>query len=59
MGDPKSSWVAKWLRLTEYVPSVYALKVSGTLPEGVVDALEEQGVHYIPRDGSDPDAVRD
>lgn len=58
MGDPKTSWVAKWLRLSEYVPAVYATKVSGTLPDGVIDALEDQGIQYVPRDGSEADGDR-
>lgn len=52
MGDPGSSWVAKWQRLTQYVPGVYAVKVVGTLPREVVESLEDRGVRYIPRDGS-------
>jgi transcription elongation factor SPT4 len=27
--DPQGSWVAKWQRLTEYVPGMYAVKVVG------------------------------
>ena len=52
LGDPASSWVAKWQRLTNYVPGVYAIKVVGRLPEDVVQGLEEQGIRYVPRDGS-------
>ena len=55
MGNPKTSWVAKWQRLTNYVAGVYAVKVSGTLPEEVIQALEENGIKYIPRDGRDVD----
>lgn len=29
--NPKDSWVAKWQRLTEYVPGSYAVKVEGTV----------------------------
>ena len=31
MGDPKTSWVAKWQRLDGYVPGIYAVKVVGTV----------------------------
>jgi transcription elongation factor SPT4 len=54
--DPKKSWVAKWQRLTNYVPGVYALKVSGTLSEDVRLRIEQDfGVRYIPRDGTAQD----
>lgn len=58
MGDPKTSWVAKWMRLTEYVPAVYAVKVNGTLPREVVEALEDNGIQYVPRDGTEADEDR-
>ena len=54
--DPKNSWVAKWQRLTEYVPGLYATKVQGKLPPDVVGTLEDAGVRYVPRDGSGGDA---
>jgi len=50
--DPSTSWVAKWQRLTNYVPGIYATKVVGRLPEDVVQSLEDMGVRYVPRDGS-------
>ncbi|KEF61197.1 uncharacterized protein A1O9_02762 [Exophiala aquamarina CBS 119918] len=52
MGDPKTSWVAKWQRLTEYEPGIYATKVVGTLPREILESLEDNGIKYIPRDGS-------
>lgn len=52
VGDPSRSWVAKWQRLTTYIPGVYAVKVVGTLPDEVLQVLEDNGVRYIPRDGS-------
>ncbi|KIX10005.1 uncharacterized protein Z518_01086 [Rhinocladiella mackenziei CBS 650.93] len=52
LGDPKTSWVAKWQRLTNYVPGIYAVKVVGQLPQEILDGLEDSGVKYIPRDGS-------
>jgi len=50
--DPKTSWVAKWQRLTNYVPGIYAVKVVGQLPQEIVDGMEDQGIKYIPRDGT-------
>ncbi|OAL22391.1 hypothetical protein AYO20_11177 [Fonsecaea nubica] len=52
MGDPKTSWVARWQRLTDYVPGIYAVKVVGTLPREIIDSLEDNGIKYVPRDGS-------
>lgn len=53
LADPSTSWVAKWLRLSDYVPAVYAIKVNGTLPDEIIDALSEKGIRYVPRDGSE------
>ncbi|KIX98166.1 uncharacterized protein Z520_06246 [Fonsecaea multimorphosa CBS 102226] len=52
MGDPKTSWVARWQRLTDYVPGIYAVKVVGTLPREIIDSLEDNGIKYVPRDGT-------
>ncbi|KAH9901941.1 transcription elongation factor spt-4 [Xylariomycetidae sp. FL2044] len=56
IADPKKSWVARWQRLDKYIPGMYAIKVSGTLPEDVRQALEEDGHVFIPRDGSATEA---
>jgi transcription elongation factor SPT4 len=50
--NPKTSWVAKWQRLSDYIPGIYATKVVGLLPDDIVQALEDAGITYIPRDGS-------
>ncbi|EHY56709.1 transcription elongation factor spt4 [Exophiala dermatitidis] len=52
LGDPKASWVAKWQRLTNYVPGIYAVKVVGQLPQEIIDTMEDNGMRYIPRDGT-------
>ncbi|KAF2182708.1 transcription initiation Spt4 [Zopfia rhizophila CBS 207.26] len=52
VSDTKRSWVARHQRLEGYVPGVYAVQVEGILPDEVVVAAENAGVHYIPRDGS-------
>lgn len=52
LADPSRSWVAKWQRLDTYVKGVYAMKVSGKLSAEVLAILEEEGIGYIPRDGS-------
>lgn len=48
LANPAKSWVAKWQRLDNYVQGVYAIKVSGQLPDEVRTSIEEQGHIYIP-----------
>ncbi|KAI1074157.1 Spt4/RpoE2 zinc finger-domain-containing protein [Whalleya microplaca] len=48
VNDPKRSWVSKWQRIDAYVPGLYATKVSGSLPEDVKAAMEDEGHIYIP-----------
>ncbi|KAG9688440.1 putative transcriptional elongation protein Spt4, partial [Aureobasidium melanogenum] len=55
LADPTSSWVARWQRLDSYVPGVYAVKVTGILPEEIISTVEAAGVKYIPRDGTSID----
>ncbi|ODQ80525.1 hypothetical protein BABINDRAFT_166143 [Babjeviella inositovora NRRL Y-12698] len=52
VGDPANSWVGKWLRINNFIPGMYAVKVNGKLPPSVVQDMEEQGLTYRPRDGS-------
>ncbi|RPA79084.1 transcription initiation Spt4 [Ascobolus immersus RN42] len=51
--EPGESWVAKWQRLDGYVPGIYAVKVSGNLPQEILMQLEDSNITYHPRDGSD------
>lgn len=53
IANPTTSWVAKWQRLDKFVPGVYAAKVIGQLPEEVLASMEDAGVRYVPRDGSE------
>ncbi len=55
LGEPHESWVAKWLRISEFGPGLYAVKVNGKLPRDVIADLEAKGVPYRPRDGSATD----
>lgn len=57
VSDSQKSWVARWQRLEGYVPGVYAVQVEGILPDDAITAAEENGVHYIPRDGSVNEAL--
>jgi transcription elongation factor SPT4 len=52
ISDPSTSWIARYQRLDKYVPGTYAVKVSGVLPDEILQAMEENGIRYIPRDGS-------
>ncbi|KAF8477244.1 hypothetical protein BDZ91DRAFT_708906 [Kalaharituber pfeilii] len=51
--QPTQSWVSKWQRIDGFVRGMYAVKVSGNLPEEVIIQLEDADVYYQPRDGSD------
>ncbi|KAI0124225.1 Spt4/RpoE2 zinc finger-domain-containing protein [Xylariales sp. AK1849] len=49
LADPAESWVARWQRLDQYVKGVYAIKVSGQLPDDVRTTIEEEyRITYIP-----------
>ncbi|KAG7811012.1 hypothetical protein KL921_002640 [Ogataea angusta] len=50
-GD-QGSWVARWLRIENFVPGLYAVRVLGKLPDDVRGDLQAQGIEYRPRDGS-------
>jgi len=50
--EPVTSWVARWQRIDGFVKGMYAVKVSGKLPEEVVQELAENNKTYIARDGS-------
>ncbi|UKZ57889.1 transcription elongation factor spt4 [Trichoderma virens] len=57
LANPAKSWVAKWQRLDGYVPGVYAIKVSGQLPDEIRSSLEDEyRIQYIPRDGTQTEA---
>jgi transcription elongation factor SPT4 len=55
--DPKRSWVARYQRIDDYVPGVYATQVEGILPEDIIVAVENAGINYVPRDGSEQDML--
>lgn len=41
--SPRESWVAKWLRIDNYLPGVYAISVTGEFPKEIEDRLESAG----------------
>lgn len=49
ISNSKSSWVAKWLRISGCKNGLYALTISGELPEYFVEDLRKEGKAYIPR----------
>ena len=53
LANPKESWVARWQRLDKYVPGMYATKVVGIVPEDVLNMLTDNGIKYIPRNGTE------
>ena len=53
LANPKESWVARWQRLDKYVPGMYATKVVGIVPDDVLNVLADNGIKYIPRDGTE------
>jgi len=50
--EPTKSWVGRWQRIDNYEKGVYAVKVSGNLPEEILRELESSNIVYRPRDGS-------
>jgi uncharacterized membrane protein YphA (DoxX/SURF4 family) len=41
--EAQSSWVAKWQRIVTFVPGIYALEVTGRLPDDAIEACENGG----------------
>ncbi|XP_015357259.1 transcription elongation factor SPT4-A-like [Marmota marmota marmota] len=50
MMSPEDSWVSKWQRVSNFKPGVYAVSVTGRLPQGIVWELKSGGVAYKSRD---------
>ncbi|XP_003746760.1 transcription elongation factor SPT4-A [Galendromus occidentalis] len=50
--QPEDSWVAKWQRLTHRLPGMYAISVSGRMPNGMIRELKSRGITYRSRDMS-------
>lgn len=53
MMDPGQSWIAKWQRINRHQPGLYAIRITGTLPEDVQVELENKGVPSIARQRDD------
>eukprot|EP01128_Nolandella_sp_AFSM9_P001587 TRINITY_DN11808_c0_g1_i1.p1 TRINITY_DN11808_c0_g1~~TRINITY_DN11808_c0_g1_i1.p1 ORF type:complete len:131 (-),score=10.69 TRINITY_DN11808_c0_g1_i1:223-585(-) len=49
MMDTANSWVAKWQgHKSIYIPGVYAVSVSGILPQHFIERMESKGLIYRP-----------
>ncbi|EDW47604.1 transcription elongation factor SPT4 [Drosophila sechellia] len=49
---PTDSWVAKWQRLSRFTRGIYAISVSGTLPQSTLRDMKNRGIVYKSRDRS-------
>merc|ERR1712110_1338952 len=49
---PDDSWVCKWQRITKFKPGVYAISVSGRLPQDIIRQMQRGGAAYRSRDTS-------
>ncbi len=50
---PEDSWVGRWQRVDKCIPGIYAISVSGRLPNYVVSELQSHGIAYKSRDTSE------
>jgi transcription elongation factor SPT4 len=50
--DPKDSWVAKWQSIQQYKAGLYAISVSGDLPQILIRQLRDKEIEYKNRDVS-------
>ena len=48
----EDSWVAKWQRIQNFKPGVYAMSVSGRLPPTVIRDMRSANITYRSRDTS-------
>jgi transcription elongation factor SPT4 len=50
--DPKKSWIAKWQRVSEFRPGLYAMTVEGVLADDNIRDVEQGGRCYYEREES-------
>ncbi|KAI1214847.1 Spt4/RpoE2 zinc finger-domain-containing protein [Annulohypoxylon truncatum] len=50
--QPQSSWTSKWMRLKDFVPGIYAIKVNGSLPDDVKQTLLEDNHAIVSAQGA-------
>lgn len=44
--DPRESWAAKWIRVDNCLPGVYAITVTGFLDRDIEEDLENRGIRW-------------
>ena len=44
--DPRESWCARWIRVDNYLPGVYAIMVTGQFDREIEEDLENQGIRW-------------
>lgn len=44
--DPRESWAAKWIRVDNCLPGVYAIAVTGQLDRDIEEDLENRGIRW-------------
>jgi transcription elongation factor SPT4 len=44
--DPTSSWAARWIRVDNFLPGVYAIAVTGQFDRDIEEDLENQGIRW-------------
>ncbi|EPX71161.1 transcription elongation factor complex subunit Spt4 [Schizosaccharomyces octosporus yFS286] len=49
---PTESWVARWQRIDNFTPGIYATRVQGVLSDDIVESLRRRGINYRPRNGT-------
>ncbi|KAG5677354.1 hypothetical protein PVAND_007118 [Polypedilum vanderplanki] len=50
--SPEDSWVCKWQRTNRFCKGVYAISVSGRLPNSITREMKSRGITYRCRDTS-------
>ncbi|KAF9763867.1 Transcription elongation factor SPT4 [Nosema granulosis] len=50
--QPKTSWVAKWQRISENKPGLYAMTVEGSMSDENIFEIEKTGKTYYDRNVS-------
>jgi transcription elongation factor SPT4 len=44
--DPRESWAARWIRVDNFLPGVYAITVTGQFDRDIEEEMENRGVRW-------------
>jgi transcription elongation factor SPT4 len=44
--DPMNSWAARWIRVDNFLPGVYAVTITGQFDQEIEEDLENQGIRW-------------